>query len=469
MIDDADELGDTEARRLALACVEAGIEATTPERVIERSLSLDGDALTVTAESTDGGGDTDGRSDDANDVTYDLAAYDRLLVVGGGKASGGTARALEALLGDRIDDGVVVTTDPEETERIEIVVGDHPVPSERGVEGARRVLDLVADADESTLVLATITGGASALLAAPVEGVSLEALQSTTNALLESGAEIDEINAVRKHLSAIKGGQLSRAAGAATVVGLVLSDVVGNDLSVIASGPTAPDDSTFADALSVLDRYGVDAPESVRTRLERGRDGDEAETPNVGDAAFERTTNHVLADGFTALAAARDVAEDRDYRPCILSSRVRGEAREAAKSHVAVAEEVVATGNPVSGPAVLLAGGETTVTVRGDGRGGPNQEFALAAALALRGRKREEAAAEVVVASVDTDGRDGGTDVAGALVDAMTVDDVAGARRALDDNDAFGYLDGRGSLLDTGPTGTNVNDLRVAVVARPER
>lgn len=444
-IQNTDALGGTAARDTALACIEAGIEAAHPERVVHDSVSLDGDTLTI------------------QNATYDLTDYDRLLVVGGGKAGGGVTTALEAVLGDRISDGVVVTRDPEATEYVDVVVGAHPVPNEAGVDGARRILDLLADADERTLVLGVVTGGASALLAAPAEGLSLSDLQQTTTELLESGAEIDEINAVRKHLSAVKGGQLARAASPATTVGLVLSDVVGNDLSVIASGPTAPDESTFADALDVIDRYEIDAPASVRSRLDAGVDGDVAETPRGDDSVFARVANHVLADGFTALDAARTVARERGYDPCILSSRVRGEAREAAKTHVAVGEEVGATGNPVSAPAVVLAGGETTVTVRGDGRGGPNQEFALAAAIELAGTGRA-----VALGAVDTDGRDGAADVAGALVDGETVADVGAARAALADNDAFPALDSLDATIQTGPTGTNVNDLRVLVVEKAE-
>ncbi|WP_129115777.1 glycerate kinase type-2 family protein [Halegenticoccus tardaugens] len=446
MIRNADDLGGTDAREIALDCVEAGIEAATPERVVADSVSIDGDALSVAGDR------------------YDLADFDRIVVVGGGKAAGGVARALESVLGDRLAGGVVVTTEPAETDRIDVVVGDHPVPSERGVAGARRVLDLAREADERALVLAAITGGASALLAAPAADVPLADLRATTDALLDSGADIHEINAVRKHLSAIKGGRLARAAAPATIVGLVLSDVVGDDLSVIASGPTAPDDSTYADARSVLDRYGIDAPRSVRERLERGANGEIEETPRADDPAFDRTTNHVLADGFTALDAARDAARERGYEVCVLSSRIRGEAREAAKTHVAVGEEALATGNPVSAPAVVLAGGETTVTVRGDGTGGPNQEFALAGAVELATGPFGTADADAALACVDTDGKDGSTDAAGALVDAKTVTDLGDARAALADNDAFSHLDGLNALIRTGPTGTNVNDLRVFVV-----
>ena len=444
---DADALTTTRARETALACLRDAVAAAAPERVVADAVSVEGDTLRV------------------DDHTFDLTDYDEVVVVGGGKAGHGVATALERVLGDRISAGAVVVPDvpdapgdSDPVRRIERLPGDHPVPSERGVESTRRVIELVREADEWTLVLAVVTGGGSAILPAPVEGVPLEDLRTTTDALLDAGAEIAELNAVRKHLSTLKGGGLAELAAPATVVGLMLSDVVGNDLSVIASGPTAPDETTYDDALAVLDRYGVDAPESVRDHLEAGARGDREETPGPGDAAFDRVTNAVVADGFTALDAARETARDRGYDTCILSSRVRGEAREAATTHVAVAEEALATGNPVSPPAVVLSGGETTVTVRGDGEGGPNLEFALSAAFSL-----PEGA---TLAAVDSDGRDGGTDVAGAVVGARTFapDERAAARDALNDNDALGALDGRNAVIRTGPTGTNVNDVRVVVV-----
>ena len=443
MIDGRDRLESTEARDVALACVEAGIEAGHPRTVVDDAVSFDGETLRI-----------DG-------ATYDLGEYDDVVVVGGGNAAAHVAAALESALGDRIDGGVVVTDDPAPTDRVTVREGDHPVPTERGVEGARAVLDAVDAAGESTLVLAAITGGGSALMPAPAGDVSLADLRDVTDALLDSGADIGEINAVRKHLSALKGGRLARRAAPATVVGIVLSDVVGNDLSVIASGPTAPDRSTFADAIDVLDRYGVDAPAAVADRLERGAAGTLDETPGPDDAAFDRVTTHVVADGTTPLDAARAVAAERGYDPLVLSSRVRGEAREAAKTHVAVAEEALATGDPVDPPAVLLSGGETTVTVRGDGEGGPNQEFAVSAAVELAAGVAD---GEVAVAAVDTDGIDGATDAAGALVDGATVEDPAAARDALAENDVYPYLDERDGLIVTGATGTNLNDLRVLVV-----
>ncbi|ELZ17915.1 hydroxypyruvate reductase [Haloterrigena salina JCM 13891] len=454
MIEDRERVATTDARALALECVETGIEAGRPRRVIRETVTLE--ESETPAESREGGG-----ADETlriADETYDLSAYDEVVVLGGGNAAAHVAAALQDVLGDRIDGGVVVTDDPVDTERVAVREGDHPVPSRRGVESTRELLAAADDADEGTLVLAAITGGGSAVMPAPAGAVTLEALQETTNALLESGADIREINAVRKHCSALKGGRLARRAAPATVVSLLLSDVVGNDLSVIASGPMAPDASTYGDALAVVDRYGIDVPDAVADRLERGAAGEIDETPGPDDPAFETVSNHVVADGLTVLEAACDAAAERGYETLILSSRVRGEARDAATTHVAVAEEAQATGIPVSAPAVILSGGETTVTVRGDGTGGPNQEFATSAALDLEG------GGGITVAAVDTDGIDGATDVAGAVVDETTVDDAERAREMLADNDVYPFLAERGELIRTGPTGTNLNDLRVFVV-----
>jgi hydroxypyruvate reductase len=429
------------AHELALDCLEAGIEAARPERAVERHLSLSDGTLRV------------------RDETYDLSDYDRVLVLGGGKAAGGLVRALEELLGDRIDGGAVVLDAPADSDRVALHVGGHPVPDEGSVAGARRVLELARGADERTLVLAAVTGGGSALLAAPTEGVSLADLRAVTESLLASGASIDEVNAVRKHCSAIKGGGLARAAGEATVVGLLVSDVVGDDPAVVASGPTAPDPSTFADARAVLDRYGVDAPASIRERIDRGVAGEIEETPGPDDPLFDGVSNHVLIGGHTAIEAARTVAAERGHATRLLSARLRGEATAAGLTHVAVAEEALDTGEPVEVLGVVLSGGETTVTLGEDpGEGGPNQELALRAAIEL-----PEGA---VLASVDTDGRDGATDAAGALVHASTVEsgDADAARGALAAHDAGPFLEERGALLRSGRTGTNVNDLRVLVV-----
>ena len=439
-IEGHEALTKTHARETALSCVEAAIAAAHPNRVFDERVALDDAILRI-----------DG-------TTYDLDAYDEVVVVGAGKATGSLSVSLEALLGDRLSGGAIVTDDAVECERIEVFEGTHPVPDERGVAGARSILNFAREADERTLVLAVLTGGGSALLPAPADEISLADVQSVTQTLLDSGAAIEETNAVRKHLSTTKGGQLARTATPATVVGLLVSDVVGDRLDVIASGPTVPDPTTFADALAVLSRYDIDAPISICEHLEGGRHREVPETPTDDDACFDRVTNHVLAGAHNAIDAAREVADERGYRPVLLSSRVRGEAREAALTHVAVAEECLATGQPIEPPTVVLSGGETTVTVRGDGRGGPNGEFALAAAIELTG--------ETALASIDTDGHDGSTEVAGALVDGDTVraDDREAARAALSENDSYGFLTRKNALIETGRTGTNVNDFRVLVV-----
>ncbi|GAD51750.1 D-glycerate 2-kinase [Halarchaeum acidiphilum MH1-52-1] len=427
-----------ERRRLARECAEAGIEAAHPASVIRETVTRDGDELRIA------------------EATFDLSDYDDVVVLGGGNAASQVAAALEAVLGDALAGGIVVTDDPAETERVTVLPGDHPVPSERGVDSTRALLDAADDADADTLVLAVITGGASALLPAPVPALALDDLRATTDALLASGATIHEMNAVRKHCSALKGGRLAARLAPARVATLAFSDVVGDDLSVIGSGPTVPDASTYADALAVLDDYDVRVPDAVRTRLDAGAAGERDETPNTGDPTFERVSTHVLATNRTAVDAAAERARDAGYEPLVLSTRVRGEAREAAKTHVAVAEEALATGDPLAPPCVVLSGGECTVTVRGDGEGGPNLEFALSAALEL--------GPETALCAVDTDGIDGATDVAGAVVDAETLPDRRAARRALRENDALPVLDDADALVETGATGTNVNDLRIVVV-----
>ncbi|MFB6141203.1 MAG: glycerate kinase [Halosimplex sp.] len=437
MFSNRDRLATDGDRETALDCIEAAIEGAAPETATRDAVALAEGTLTV------------------GESTYDLDEYDDVVVVGAGKATGGVARALESILGDRLTDGVVVTKRPVETERVRCAVGDHPVPSERSVEATADLVETVRAADEGTLVLFVLTGGASALLAAPAGSLTISDLAETTRSLLEGGVPIDEINAVRKHLSAVKGGRLAREAAPATVCGLVLSDVVGNDLSTIGSGPTVPDGTTFADARGVLDRADVSVPDAVREHLRAETGG---ETPGPSDPAFDRVAHHLIADNATALTAAADAAETAGYQPLVLTSRLRGEASEVGKALVSTGAEAAATGAPVEPPAVLLAGGECTVSIDGEGgTGGPNQELVLSAAL-----EREP----VVLAAVDTDGEDGSSDVAGALVDGTTVADGERerAQEFLDANDAGTYLAEVGATIETGPTGTNVNDVVAMVV-----
>lgn len=439
MIANRPELERTAAHRLALNCIESAIDAAAPERATRAAVSVEGTRVTV-----------DG-------YQCDLADYDDVIVVGGGKAALGVTAVLESVLGDRLTDGCIVTEGSGDLDTVRVAVGDHPVPSERNVAATDELLELLAAADAETLVLAVVTGGASALLAAPAGDLTLPDLRATTDALLASGAPITEVNAVRKHLSATKGGQLARAAAPATVVGLALSDVVGDDLSVVGSGPTVPDDTTYGDALAVLDRYEVTVPEAVRAHLEAGAQGHRSETPTATDPAFDRVRTVCLGTNGTALEGAAETAAEAGYDTLRLTSRLRGEARHVGPVLCSVAESIAADGEPVEPPAVVVAGGETTVTVDGSaGQGGPNQELALAAALDLTG--------SAVLAAVDTDGEDGSSAAAGALVDAGTISDSARASERLDAHDAGTELAAAGATIRTGPTGTNVNDVVVLVV-----
>ncbi|EMA18271.1 glycerate kinase type-2 family protein [Haloarcula amylolytica] len=442
MIQNRAALAANAAREVALDCIEAAVAAAAPEVATRSVVSRVGETLTV------------------GETTYDLGNYTDVVVVGGGKATSGVTRALESILGDSLSGGHVVVEQAIDTETVRSSVGDHPLPSDRNVEATIDILEIVDDADEDTLVLFVLTGGASALLSAPAGDLTLDDLQTTTDRLLSGGVPIEEINAVRKHLSDLKGGQIARRAAPATVAGVLISDVVGNDLSTIGSGPSVPDEATYEDALDVFAQYDLTPPPAVRDHLEAGRDGRISETPFPGDSVFDRVTNHLIGDNATALDAAAAVAREAGYEPLVLTSRLRGEAREVAKPLVAIAEEATATGTPVEPPAVLLAGGETTVTVTGDGgQGGPNQEFVLSGALVHDG--------DAVIAAVDTDGEDGSSDVAGAIADATVVDDRERARDALLANDAGSYLSQIEATVETGPTGTNVNDVAVLVIPDP--
>jgi hydroxypyruvate reductase len=390
------------------------------------------------------------------DLRHDVR---RVLVLGCGKASAAMAAVVEDILGDVIADGFVVVKDgyAVPTRRVRIAEAGHPVPDARGQKAAVTLLDHARAATADDLVLVLISGGGSALTPAPPPPIMLSEKQHVTRLLLETGATINELNSVRKHISLFKGGQLARAAAPATVISLILSDVVGDPLDVIASGPTAPDPTSYADALAVLDRRGVTAriPASVRTRLQAGMRGDIAETPKPDDAVFRRVTNLVVGNNEVVVAAAAGAAAELGYQPAVLTRELQGEARD-------VARELVAHARTLQPPACLIAGGETTVTVRGRGRGGRCQEFALAAALELRPDE------SLVVLAAGTDGTDGPTDAAGGLADAGTVARGAAsgrdARRALEDNDAYPFLAATGDLVITGPTNTNLLDLYICLI-----
>ena len=395
----------------------------------------------------------------------DFSRYRNIYVVGAGKAGASMARAAEHVLGRRIAAGSVNVKygHVARLRRIALNECGHPVPDERGVEGARRIAEIASRAGRDDLVLCLVSGGASALLPYPTPPVTLAEKQEVTRLLLKCGADIHEINAIRKHISGIKGGQLARLAAPAAVEALLLSDVIGDDLDVIGSGPAAPDASTFASAAAILKRYGIydSVPQTVRERLEGGARGEIAETPKPGDPVFARVRNTVVGSNRMALNAASRRARALGFHTLVLASRIQGETREAARMHAAIAREIVETGRPVNPPACIVTGGETTVTIRGDGLGGRNQEFVLAAALDIAGLPA------TVVLSGGTDGTDGPTDAAGAIADGDTLRRGPDARAYLDRNDSYHYFEALDDLLITGPTNTNVADVRILLVGTP--
>ncbi|MBZ5583564.1 MAG: glycerate kinase [Acidobacteriia bacterium] len=394
-----------------------------------------------------------------------FSRFRRIYVIGAGKAGASMAQAAERFLGRRIAAGLINVKygHTARLRRIELNESGHPVPDERGVEGARRILEIAGAAGREDLVVCLISGGASALLPLPAPPLTLGDMQETTRLLLGCGAAIHEFNAVRKHLSAVTGGQLARAAAPARVEALLLSDVIGDSLDVIGSGPTAPDSSTFRDASDILCRYGLmdRVPESVSERLARGGLGEIPETPKPGDPLFARVRNTIVGSNRLALRAAARQARALGYRTLILASEVQGETREVARMHAAIAREIVNAGQPLRPPACVITGGETTVTLRGSGLGGRNQEFALAAALDIAGLP------DVAVFSAGTDGTDGPTDAAGAFADGETLARKPDARRYLDENDSYRYFNALGDLAITGPTNTNVMDVRLILAGIP--
>lgn len=426
------------------------IRAVDAEQCVRRFVSLDGDILHI------------------GEQTYNLGNFDRVLVVGMGKASPQMGVALEDILGDRIAGGIINTKyeHSEPLKYIEIVECGHPVPDEPGVAGTNQILALLEEATDKTLVLCVISGGGSALTPAPVDGVTLVDKQETTRLLLSCGANIVELNAIRKHLSRIKGGGMARAAFPATVVALMLSDVIGDPMDVIASGPTVPDTSTFQTCIDILNKYDLleQVPASVKTRLEAGVAGDIEDTPKPGDEALSKVQNLVVGSNGLAVSAAAEKAKALGYNTLVLSTRVEGEAKEVAYVYAGIAKEILASGNPIPAPACVISGGETTVLVQGEGKGGRNQELALSAGIQLSGWDN------VVLLSGGTDGTDGPTDAAGALVDGQTIsranDQGISALAHLKNNDAYHFFKPLGDLIITGATGTNVADVAFVMVGK---
>jgi glycerate 2-kinase len=435
-------------RKQALTIFRAAVTAADPVEAVLRSFRL-----------RDGSIEAGGRG-------YKLSRFDRIFVIGAGKASAAMAKAVERVLGSQITGGLINVKygHTAKLKRIDLNECGHPDPDEAGVRGAAQIAAIAEQATERDLVICVISGGASALLPAPAAPVTLAEKQAITRLLLNCGADIREINAVRKHISSIKGGQLARLAFPATVISLLLSDVIGDALDVIGSGPTVADASTFAEAQAILRKYGIDrkAPASVRERIERGMAGEIPETPKPGDPALSRAQNVVVGSNILAVNAAAAKARELGLRTMVLSTFIEGETRDVARMHAAIARQARVYGQPVRGPACIITGGETTVTIHGDGKGGRNQEFALAAAIDMAGLH------DGLILSGGTDGSDGPTNAAGALADGRTCQRAAklglSAKEYLANNDSYRFFEPLGDLLITGPTNTNVMDVHLILI-----
>jgi len=448
LINNAKLTVNRKARKLALEALEKALEAAEPKHVIKSMVRLENSHLQI------------------QNKTFNLQKFKNIYVVGGGKAGGSMVEALEEIMGKRITNGALnIPYDSGEyqTTRVKLQRASHPVPDEAGVKGTKNMLDLVAQAKEDDLVICLISGGGSSLMPLPREGISLQDKKKVTELLLKSGATINEINTVRKHISAVKGGWLAKEAYPATVINLILSDVIGDPLDFIASGPTVPDSTTFQDAIQVLEKYGLwdKIPNSVRQVLLHGKEGLIPETPKAKDKVFRKVYNFVLGNNRLASIAAQNKLKNTGLHTLLLTSQLEGEARHVGTMLASIAHEIIASGNPIPKPAGIIAGGETTVTVVGKGIGGRNQEIALSAALKISNMKG------IVIASMSTDGIDGPTDAAGAIVDGQTV--IRSQKMGLNPteflkhNDSYTFFSKLNDLIFTGLTGTNVNDISILI------
>jgi glycerate 2-kinase len=436
-------------RQDAIAILKHGIKSVDPANAIKRDLVVENNRL------------------DIQGKVYDLSAYENIFIIGAGKASAAMAKAIEDLLGDRIKGGIV-NVKYGHTAPLKIVRANeagHPVPDEAGLAGTNQILQLLRQTGQRDLVFCLISGGGSALLPCPAEGITLEDKQRLTKALLDCGATIHEINSLRKQVSKVKGGRLAQLVYPSTLVSLILSDVIGDDLDSIASGPTVPDNTTFTDCLNILERHKIHGqiPSSILQYVEKGCRGEVRETPKADDPVFKRTQNVIIGSNKQALSAAKEQADKLGYNSLILSSFIEGETTEVAKVHAAIAKEILSTGNPVGRPACVVSGGETTVKIKGSGLGGRNQEFALAAAISIDGLEG------VLILSAGTDGTDGPTEAAGAIADGSSIrrSKELGmvAEKYLRDNNSYNFFKPLRDLVITGPTNTNVMDLRIIMVS----
>jgi glycerate 2-kinase len=448
IVKNGETLLNQKARASALKSLEHALNAVDAKHIIKSKIQLKNSNLRV------------------NGYKFNLAKFKNIYVVGGGKASGSMAEALEQILGKYITNGLVNVPQgsKQKTKIIKLHEASHPVPNEAGVEGTRRMLEIAEQAEKDDLVICLISGGGSSLMPLPRDQISIADKREITNTLLKCGATINEINTVRKHISNFKGGWLAKKAYPATILNLILSDVVGDPLDFIASGPTVPDSTTFDDAIKVLKKYSLwdKTPESIKKILSDGEKGIIPETPKADDEAFKKVFNVIVGNNrFASLEACKQL-KNEGLNTLLLTATLEGEARHIGVMLASIAREITASENPVKKPVGIVIGGETTVTVTGRGLGGRNQELALASALKLRELDG------VVVASLSTDGVDGPTDAAGAIVDGKTLERAAKMglipEEYLAENNSYNFFSKLGDLIFTGPTGTNVNDISIIIV-----
>ena len=442
-----------ELRSIAKTIFSKALSAVDPSPLLKKRIRIEKNLLQIGAERN-------------SELSFDLNAFNKVFVVGTGKASISMAQAIEEIFGNRITKGMVTAKYGHllPLKKTEIIEAGHPIPDQKGYEGAKKIQRLLKESGPSDLVIFLLSGGGSALLPFPSDGIEIKEKQEVTQLLLDCGADIQEINTIRKHISMMKGGWLAKWAYPSTVIAFILSDVVGDPLDVIGSGPTVPDPSTFKEAWEILKKYDLlsEISSSIKKHLQSGKNGKVEETPKPGDAVFEKVHNFLIGSNILALRTAEKEAASLGLNTLILSSSIVGETREAARFHTAIAKEVISSGNPIPRPACILSGGETTVTIKGKGLGGRNQEFALAGALEISGLEK------VVILSGGTDGTDGPTDAAGALADHTTLHRAKSMgmnpKAHLENNDAYPFFQKLGDLLITGPTHTNVMDVRIILV-----
>jgi len=442
-----------EMKGMAKQIFSKAVSAVDPARKLKDTVRIEGNQLLI-------------RAEEGSEKGFPLDGFKNVFLAGAGKASASMASALEQIFGDWITQGMITAKYGHALplKKTAIIEAGHPIPDQQGFEGAKKIQALVRASGPEDLVIFLLSGGGSALLPLPVDGITLEEKQHVTQLLLECGADIGEINTIRKHISQMKGGWLARWAYPSTVIAFILSDVVGDPLDVIGSGPTVPDPSTYEDAWEILRKFDLihKVAPSIQKHLSMGREKKVQETPKPGEPVFEKVYNMIIGSNIIALRAGEHEASSLGLHTVILSSSIVGDTKEAARFHSAIAKEALSSGHPLRRPACIISGGETTVTIKGSGLGGRNQEFALATALEIQGFEK------IVVLSGGTDGTDGPTDAAGAIADHTTVERARGMglspKAYLENNDSYSFFQRLGDLLITGPTHTNVMDVRIFLV-----